>query len=72
MPKRKSKKQTDFQKVKFKVGKKLPKADNFTSTSFKSKAILIREQLKETSNDDLRQDVLKKSRNPQVWDTWIV
>lgn len=66
MPKKKIKKDKDFQKVKFKVGKKLPRAENVTSTAFRSKAILIKEQLKETSSEDLRQDILKKSRNPQV------
>mgnify|MGYP001800946578 FL=1 len=66
MPKKKSKKDKDFQKVKFKVGKKLPRAENLTSTAFKSKSIVIKEQLKETSTENLSQDVLKKSRNPQV------
>ncbi|XP_067933247.1 testis-expressed protein 10 homolog [Watersipora subatra] len=65
MPKRKVKKNNDFQKVKFKVGKKLPKAENVTSTAFKSKAIVIKEQLKETSADDLRQGIFRKSRDPQ-------
>lgn len=36
----------DFQKVKLKVGKIKKKGLNFTDTSFKSKKIIIREQLK--------------------------
>lgn len=36
----------DFQKVKLKVGKIKRKGLNFTDTSFKSKKIVIREQLK--------------------------
>ncbi|XP_064647270.1 testis-expressed protein 10-like [Lineus longissimus] len=39
----------DFQKVKFKVGKKLPQADNVTNVSFQSKGIRIKEQLKADS-----------------------
>lgn len=66
MPKKKIKKDRDFQKVKFKVGKKLPKAENVTSTAFRSKAIVIKEQLKETSAEELRREIFKKSRDPQV------
>ena len=45
--KRKTKlKHQDFQKAKLKVGKKLPKAQNETRTNFKSRAIVIREQLR--------------------------
>lgn len=66
MPRRKSKKNNDFQKVKFKVGKKLPKADNYTSTAFKSKSIVVKQQLKVGSHDELQQHKVKKSRSPQV------
>ena len=34
---KKKEKQKDFEKPKFKVGKKKPKPSNFTDTSFKSK-----------------------------------
>lgn len=34
----------DFQKPKLKVGKTRPKADNFTDTSFKSRAIVVNQQ----------------------------
>ena len=51
MPKsRKTKaKYKDFQKVKLKVGKTLPKADNVTNTNFKSRGIHIKEQLKSSA-----------------------
>jgi hypothetical protein len=39
MPKSKKKKNADFQKVKFKVGKKLPKGLNETNLSFKSRQL---------------------------------
>ncbi|XP_078655970.1 testis-expressed protein 10 homolog isoform X3 [Branchiostoma floridae x Branchiostoma belcheri] len=44
--KKRKAKRADFNKVKLKVGKKLPKADNVTDTSFKSKAIHLPDQLK--------------------------
>ncbi|NXX33623.1 TEX10 protein, partial [Nicator chloris] len=44
---KKRKRQEDFQKVKLKVGKKKPKLENATDTTFKTKAIQIPEQLKE-------------------------
>ncbi|XP_078394837.1 testis-expressed protein 10 homolog isoform X3 [Cetorhinus maximus] len=43
---KKRKRQDDFQKVKLKVGKRKPKADNATNTSFKTRAIYVPEQLK--------------------------
>ncbi|CAL8256988.1 unnamed protein product [Boreogadus saida] len=43
------KRQDDFQKVKLKVGKKKPKADNATNTNFRSKGIHLSEQLKRDS-----------------------
>ncbi|KAF7669709.1 hypothetical protein LDENG_00147310 [Lucifuga dentata] len=46
MKAKKKKRQDDFQKVKLKVGKKKPKADNATNTSFRSKGIHLPEQLK--------------------------
>ncbi|XP_061220710.1 testis-expressed protein 10 isoform X2 [Neopsephotus bourkii] len=44
---KKRKHQEDFQKVKLKVGKKKPRLENATDTTFKTKAIQIPEQLKE-------------------------
>ena len=40
----KKNKQPDFQRVKFKVGKKLPKSQNETRATFKAKALIIKEQ----------------------------
>jgi len=65
MAKKKSKKDKDFQKVKFKVGKKVAKPDNYTNTAFKSRAVVIREQLKDSANEQ-GSDYTKHARNPQV------
>ncbi|XP_017280523.1 testis-expressed protein 10 homolog [Kryptolebias marmoratus] len=46
MKAKKKKRQDDFQKVKLKVGKKKPKADNATNTNFRSRGIYLSEQLK--------------------------
>lgn len=46
MKAKRKKRQDDFQKVKLKVGKKKPKADNATNTAFRSKGINLPEQLK--------------------------
>ncbi|KAM4581153.1 testis-expressed protein 10 homolog [Odontesthes bonariensis] len=46
MKAKKKKRQDDFQKVKLKVGKKKPKADNATNTSFRTRGIHLPEQLK--------------------------
>ena len=43
---KKKEKRADFQKVKFKVGKTLPKAANETDISFKTRRVHIKEQLK--------------------------
>ncbi|XP_019747674.1 testis-expressed protein 10 homolog isoform X2 [Hippocampus comes] len=43
---KKKKRQDDFQKVKLKVGKKKPRADNATNTNFRTKGIYLPEQLK--------------------------
>uniref|UniRef100_A0A803JRQ2 Testis-expressed 10 n=1 Tax=Xenopus tropicalis TaxID=8364 RepID=A0A803JRQ2_XENTR len=43
----KRKRQEDFQKVKLKVGRKKPRADQITDTTFKSKFIHLSKQLKE-------------------------
>ncbi|KIX10404.1 uncharacterized protein Z518_01486 [Rhinocladiella mackenziei CBS 650.93] len=43
--KKKKEKKKDFQKQKLKVGKAKPKADNHTDTSFRSKAIVLNQQL---------------------------
>ncbi|OTB05033.1 hypothetical protein M426DRAFT_320346 [Hypoxylon sp. CI-4A] len=49
--KKKKEKKKDFQKPKLKVGKAKPKASNFTDTSFKSKAIVLQQQLAENAPD---------------------
>nr|XP_046255818.1 testis-expressed protein 10 homolog [Scatophagus argus]XP_046255819.1 testis-expressed protein 10 homolog [Scatophagus argus]XP_046255820.1 testis-expressed protein 10 homolog [Scatophagus argus] len=46
MKAKKKKRQDDFQKVKLKVGKTKPKADNATNTNFRTKGIHLPEQLK--------------------------
>lgn len=46
MKSKKKKRQDDFQKVKLKVGKTKPKADNATNTSFRTKGIHLSEQLR--------------------------
>lgn len=50
--KAKKEKKADFTKVKLKVGKKLPKGQNLTDTTFKSKKIVIGEQLKKHGEDE--------------------
>ncbi|CAL1611185.1 unnamed protein product [Knipowitschia caucasica] len=47
---KKKKRQDDFQKVKLKIGKKKPKADNATNTSFRSKGINLPAQLKKDAS----------------------
>ncbi|KAI1181104.1 Rix1 complex component [Nemania sp. FL0916] len=49
--KKKKEKKKDFQKPKLKVGKTKPKASNFTDTSFKSKSIVLQQQLSEIAPD---------------------
>lgn len=46
MAKSKKKRQQDFQKVKLKVGKKLPKGDNVTNLSFKTRQIKLTQRIK--------------------------
>lgn len=43
---KKKKRQDDFHKVKLKVGKKKPKAENSTNVNFKSRSIHLTDQLK--------------------------
>uniref|UniRef100_A0A674DYL1 Testis expressed 10 n=1 Tax=Salmo trutta TaxID=8032 RepID=A0A674DYL1_SALTR len=50
MTKCKKKRQDDFQKVKLKVGKTKPKADNATNINFRTKGINLTEQLKKDAN----------------------
>ncbi|XP_067365740.1 testis-expressed protein 10 homolog isoform X2 [Channa argus] len=50
MKAKKKKRQDDFQKVKLKVGKKKPRADNATSTGFRTKGIHLPEQLKKDTS----------------------
>ncbi|KAI2615356.1 Rix1 complex component [Hypoxylon sp. NC1633] len=45
--KKKKEKKKDFQKPKLKVGKAKPKSSNFTDTSFRSKALVLQQQLAE-------------------------
>jgi hypothetical protein len=44
---RKKDKRNDFQKIKFKVGKKLTKNTNETRTKFKAKTLIIKQQFHE-------------------------
>lgn len=46
------KNQKDFQKVKLKVGRKLPKGLNVTDTSFKTKKIVLRDRLSKPSTSE--------------------
>jgi len=46
MKSKRKKRQDDFQKIKLKVGKKKPRADNATNANFTSKGIHLTEQLK--------------------------
>nr|CAB3266904.1 testis-expressed sequence 10 protein-like [Phallusia mammillata] len=46
-------KKKDFNKVKLKVGKRKPKADNVTNVTFKSQSIYIPEQLKQAQGEIL-------------------
>lgn len=50
MKAKKKKRQVDFQKVKLKVGKTKPKANNATNTSFRTKGIYLSEQLKKDTS----------------------
>lgn len=50
MKSKKKKRQDDFQKVKLKVGKTKPKADNATNTNFRTKGIHLSEQLKKDTS----------------------
>lgn len=50
MKSKKKKRQDDFQKVKLKVGKKKPRADNATNTNFRTKGINLPEQLKKDTS----------------------
>jgi len=46
MPSKKKKKKQDFQKVKLKVGRKLPRPANETHTQFKVRGINIKSQFR--------------------------
>ncbi|OMJ07780.1 Testis-expressed sequence 10 protein-like protein [Smittium culicis] len=75
MPKASKKKKTqkaqDFKKVKLKVGKKRPTNDNFTDTSFKTKAVTLstqsvsvdKDSLLTTSNNRSLPDLLSKAKH---------
>jgi pre-rRNA-processing protein IPI1 len=45
-------KKKDFQKIKFKVGKKLNKNTNDTRTNFKAKTLIIKQQFHEEKDKD--------------------
>ncbi|GFR85702.1 testis-expressed sequence 10-like protein [Elysia marginata] len=62
MPKSKKKKRQDFQKVKLKVGKRLPKGQNVTNLSFKTRQIQLTQRIKE---DDRQGLFTKKKENVQ-------
>ncbi|GFO11676.1 testis-expressed sequence 10-like protein [Plakobranchus ocellatus] len=62
MPKSKKKKKQDFQKVKLKVGKRLPKGDNVTNLSFKTRQIQLTQRIKDDAGQGL---VTKKKENVQ-------
>ena len=49
MPKSKKKKKADFQKVKLKVGKHLPKGGTETNISFKTRTIKVSQIIKDPS-----------------------
>jgi pre-rRNA-processing protein IPI1 len=53
--KKKREKKKDFQKVKLKVGKTRPKADNHTETKFRAKAIVLNQQLNVDAPSNLQQ-----------------
>ncbi|XP_076360815.1 testis-expressed protein 10 isoform X2 [Tachypleus tridentatus] len=48
----KKRKNQDFQKIKFKVGRKLPKGTNLTDTSFKAKKIAVPFQIKHNNTEE--------------------
>ncbi|XP_062322088.1 testis-expressed protein 10 homolog isoform X1 [Osmerus eperlanus] len=67
MTKSKKKRQDDFQKVKLKVGKLKPKADNATSVNFRTKGIHLTEQLKkDTSGPTTRRQLSIKDLLSQL------
>lgn len=53
MPKSKKKKRQDFQKVKLKVGKRLPKGQNVTNLSFKTRQIHLTQRIKDDDGQGL-------------------
>ena len=57
MPKSRKRKNADFQKVKLKVGKRLPKGGNETNISFKTRTIKVSQSIKDPS---------KTSNQPQT------
>lgn len=63
MPKSRKRKTQDFQKVKLKVGKKLPKGENVMNLSFKTKQIQLTQRIKDDAGQD---SVTKKKLSVQV------
>ncbi|GIY42686.1 testis-expressed protein 10 [Caerostris darwini] len=59
-------KQPDFQKVKFKVGKHLPKGRNETKTSFQTRKILVPTQLKAVNVEPTLKELLKNAKSRDV------
>lgn len=53
MGKKKTQRQQDFQKVKLKVGKKLPKSQNETKISLQARQLIIKDQLKSKPQTEL-------------------
>lgn len=61
--KKKKQRKADFQKVKLKLGRKLPKG-NVVNTTFKAKKIVIRDQLKQKTDSPGKADKnIKVGRN---------
>lgn len=50
----KAKKKSDFQKIKLKAGKKLPRGLNETIATFKTRSIEIKSQTKKASSFDIK------------------
>ncbi|KAF8789656.1 Testis-expressed protein 10 like protein [Argiope bruennichi] len=62
------KKQNDFQKVKLKVGKQLPKGRNETKTSFQTRKVNLHQQIKKTADEPTLKELLSymKSRDAKI------
>jgi len=65
MPSKKKKKQQDFQKVKLKVGRRLPRPANETRTQFKVRGISIKSQF-QSEHSEVSQATDVSSANIKV------